>query len=138
NRTDTNMDTDIIGDHHGKLSSVTKDLNVPIVVQSSLLNDYYERTEDIQSNYGDPENISTMDPDPDNIKLVENTKDTTTVKLSKYMSRVVRTVDGYARILQDGKHGRSWLLDTRDHVKYYNQLTLRMNYKPGMDSSQLK
>lgn len=140
NYTDTEMGMDLIADHHhGKISSVTTDFAHPILdIWPYLLNDKYEKTEDIQSNLGDPETVATMDPDKDNLYLVVNQDVRTTVKTGQYMSRTARTVDGFARILQDGKHGRSWLLDTREDIRYYNQLTLRMNYKPGMDSTQLK
>lgn len=140
NRSDTNQDTDIIGDHHhGKISYITQNINLPIIIHDPyLLNDEYERTEDIQSNLGDQETIATMDPDKDNIKLVVNQSIRTAVKNGPYMSRTARTSGEYSRYLMDGKHGRSWILDSREHIKYYNQLTLRMNYKPGMDSSQIK
>ena len=140
NRSDTGQDTDIIGDHHhGKISFLTTDVEHPIIKSwEYLLNDVYERTEDIQSNLGDPETVATMDPDSDNLYLVVNQAVRTTVKQAQYMSRTARTIDQFARILQDGKHGRSWLLDSRENIRYYNQLTLRMDYKPGMDTSQLK
>lgn len=140
NRSDTNQDTDIMGDHHhGKITSATKNLNHPIQNPAEdLLNDTYERTEDIQSNLGDVESIPTMDPDADNLMLVTNQETRTNVKNGPYMSRTARSVDGFSRILQDGSIGRSWLMNSRDKLKYFNQLTLRMNYKEGMDSSQLK
>ncbi len=74
----------------------------------------------------------------DNLWLVVNENTRTTVKMNEYMSRTARTIDQFARFLQDGKHGRTWVLDSRDHVRYYNQLTLRMDYKPGMDTTQFK
>lgn len=142
NRLDTNQDTDVIGDsHHGKISYLTKDINKPIInkwPRGDMLNDDYERTEDIQSNLGDVETLSTMDPDIDNLYLVVNHSKRTTVKLNEYMSRTARTIDQFARFLQDGKHGRSWILDSRDDIRYYNQLTIRMDWKTGMPTSQFK
>lgn len=140
NRSDTQMDTDIIGDHqHGKISSLTTRVDHPILNPDEyLMHDEYERTEDIQSNLGDVESVSTMDPDPDNLYLVNNTTVRTSVKNGLYMMRLSRSIDQYAKFLQDGLIGRTWLLDSHDEVRYYNQLTLRMNYREGMDRSQFK
>lgn len=139
NRTDTNTDTDVIADHHGRISIFTKNRNKPLIdPDDRLLNDDYERTESIMSTMEATESIATMDANKDGTALVSNNIKRTYVKVGVHQSHLARSIDNYARILQDGKIGRSWLLDTRDNLKYYNQLTLRLKVNTLADKTQLK